>query len=156
MTRRNGYREGLKGVQVWLSLALHGQAKAGAAREGLSLNDWVSEAIREKVMRDADAGTGRGLRVAAVADQRGPRSASGGDGSGAARVGSGDVSGPVTPDWDAIMAAGRASRPLVGAVEPMLPLDAPDPFGSDHVPAPRDARGRLVSPIVRDEWIDTA
>jgi len=45
--------------------------------------------------------------------------------------------------------------PLVGAVEPELPLDVPDPWDAS-LPAARDSRGRVVSPIIRDEWIDTA
>ena len=41
--------------------------------------------------------------------------------------------------------------PLIGAEEPPLPFDA---FESDTLPATRDPRGRLLSPIIRDDCID--
>jgi hypothetical protein len=40
---------------------------------------------------------------------------------------------------------------LIGAIEPPLPFDA---FESDTLPATRDPRGRLLSPIIRDDCID--
>ena len=40
---------------------------------------------------------------------------------------------------------------LIGAEEPPLPFDA---FESDTLPATRDPRGRLLSPIIRDDCID--
>lgn len=45
----------------------------------------------------------------------------------------------------------RPSLRLVGAVNEPLPFD---PFDSDTTPAERDHRGRLLAPIIRDEFID--
>lgn len=41
---------------------------------------------------------------------------------------------------------------LVGAVNEPLPFD--DPFADDTRPAEQDHRGRLIAPIIRDEFID--
>jgi len=46
----------------------------------------------------------------------------------------------------------RPSLRLVGAVNEPLPFD--DPFADDTRPADRDHRGRLLAPIIRDEFID--
>lgn len=40
---------------------------------------------------------------------------------------------------------------LIGAEEPPLPFDL---FESDTLPAGRDSRGRVLAPIIRDEFID--
>lgn len=41
-------------MSVVVGGALHAQVKAGAAVAGVSMNEWLVEAIREKVTRDGD------------------------------------------------------------------------------------------------------
>lgn len=167
---RNEYRSGLKGIQVWLSMALHGQVRAHAARGGVSMQDWVADAIREKVMRDADGDAGRGVRGAAVADGGGPRDVSERGGSGAVGVGAADVAVALTPHAEVMASITKAEeiarmvdaalehpRHLALVKDPLqVAVDAAlaDPFGSDTTPAGRDPRGRLLSPIIRDDCID--
>jgi hypothetical protein len=63
-----------------------------------------------------------------------------------------------------VMAEKAAARStLVGAIEVPLPLAVGDDWGASieadpwdtPLPAQRDARGRILSPVVRDEFIDT-
>lgn len=146
----NDYRGGRKRVEVLLSLALHGQVRAAAAAEGVSMGDWVTDAIREKVSRDAERGAGRGLRVAAASDVGRPRTVPGVAGSGDAGVGFDPLAGPIAPAAavtavfgegtgfvnvtgnpkmdrlndaiERVMAEKAAARSLVGADEPALPF----------------------------------
>jgi len=97
--QRNQYRNGRKGLQAWVSLALYGQVKALAAAQETTMQDFIIEALREKVNRDAgDAGRRDGR--SAEADGSRSRHPSVRGGEGAARVGAGDVADPVEP-WDA-------------------------------------------------------
>jgi hypothetical protein len=41
-------------LSVVVGGVLHAQVKAGAAAVGVSMNEWLVEAIREKVTRDGD------------------------------------------------------------------------------------------------------
>ena len=77
-------------MSVVVGGVLHAQVKAGAAVAGVSMNEWLVEAIREKVTRDGDG----------VVSGDGCVAASGGGfdgvdpfgvGGGAGGVGSGDV-----------------------------------------------------------------
>jgi hypothetical protein len=94
----NDYRAGRKTVQVLVSLALHGQVRAGAVRAGVTQQEWLLEAIREKVSRDA-GGAGSGVGRSAASDRSGPRPVPGGGGEGDAGVGAGGVAVPVGRDW---------------------------------------------------------
>ena len=83
--RRNAYREGKKGVQVWLSLALYGQVRANAERTGTSMQDWLTEAIREKVTGDAAGDDRPRAGRPAAADGSRPLDYAGGGGDAAPR-----------------------------------------------------------------------
>ena len=109
MQRRNGYRVGRKGVQVWLSLALYGQLRASAEQGGVSLQDWLVEAVREKVVGGGGVGVGAGGGGFVAADGCGSGPVAFGGRGDSGGVGAGDAV-RVIPDWDAILAAGR--RPL--------------------------------------------
>lgn len=89
--RRNQYREGLRGVQVWVSPVLHAQVKARAAAGGLSISDFVVDALREKVTGDGGR-CGRDGVVPVAADGSGSGVVAGGGGDGSAGVGGDDGS----------------------------------------------------------------
>ena len=97
---RSGYRAGDRQVNVWLSKALHGQVRAGAAAAGVSMQEWMVAAVREKVMRNADAGVGAGGGRSAVPDGCGSGGVSGGDGVADPFELPADESGSVTRLWD--------------------------------------------------------
>lgn len=65
---RSGYRLGQHQVQVWVSLALRGQMRRAAAEAELSLQEWMVEAFREKLMRDAEPVVVRGPVVDSLKD----------------------------------------------------------------------------------------
>lgn len=167
---RAGYRSGEKRVDVWLSSVQHAHLARLAEAEGCSLSDMVGSLIREKVMRDADGDAGRGVRGAAAADGGGPRDVPERGGSGDARERAADVAVALTPHAEVMASITKAEEiarmvdaalerprltlvppPLIGAEEPPLPFDA---FESDTLPAGRDSRGRVLAPIIRDEFID--
>ena len=160
---RNSYREGEKRVDVWVSLVLHGQVRARAALDGVSMGDWVAEAVREKVMRDGSGAVGPGSGCAVVADERGPRLFAPGDGPDSVGVGVDHGRDSVLTGAeriaalvDAGLAAGLAAKRAVPAPAAALRLvpDDVDQWESDYVPSARNAQGRLLSPIMRDDWID--
>lgn len=96
---RNDYRVGRKTATVVLPLALHGQMKRAAADAGLSMQEWLVEAAREKVSRDGRGGVGPRSGRDAVAGGGGPGLAAPSGGEADAGVGVGDVAGPLTEGY---------------------------------------------------------
>lgn len=80
-----------------LSLVLHGQVRRLAAAEGVSMGDWVAQAVRERVERDADAGDRPGVGRAAVADGSRSGFVASRSGADAAGVGPRGAESPVDP-----------------------------------------------------------
>lgn len=85
MQKRNGYREGKRGVQVWLPLALYGQMRGSAEADGVSLQQWLEEAVRVKAGSHPGERQPKPLMEVFAEEQQ-------------------------KPDWQAILAAGAASK----------------------------------------------
>lgn len=115
---RDGYGRGRKQVQVWVSPELHGAMRAAAGADSVTLQGWMVSAFREKVSRDGFGGVESGFAGSAPAVERGSGRAGGRDGADHVGVGAGDGGQPgVTPDWAAIMEAGRAKKEPVYLVD---------------------------------------
>lgn len=98
-------------------MALYGQLRVSAGRGGVSLQDWLVEAVREKVGRDGAGGVGAGVGVSAS-------SVSGGSGCSGGGVGGGDVG----------VVADHVSGALTGAAFLAALVQAVPPTGSDTSP----------------------
>ena len=131
---RAGYRSGEKRVDVWLSLALNGRMRGLAEVAGLSVSDWVAEAVREKVERDAAGRDREGVRGDVGADSGGSRPVEGADGESAAGERSADGGVPF----------------LTGAQRLHALVNAPS------VPVPWVDAGRVGGPGAGDGWVDPA
>ena len=107
---RAGYRQGEKRVDVWLSTAGHAHLRGIADGWGCSLSDAVSRLVREKVMRDGDGRVGADVGGRVEADGGGSGYHSRVAGNGAGGVVADHVVDALTPDWDALMTAGKQSR----------------------------------------------
>ena len=124
---------GRRQLNVVVSLAQHGQVRAAAAALGVSMQEWLVEAVREKVERDGAGEFGAGSGRSVVADVGGSRFDS-------QRGGEGDVGVVVDPVADAVAFAARLgeredlylTRPLAVfnefATQPPPPAAAPDPI----------------------------
>jgi hypothetical protein len=150
---RQGYRSGEKRVDVWLTVAGHGNLKRLAAEWDCSLSDAVARLVREKVSGDG-GGVASGVRRSAPSSERGGGDGAAGVGEDSLGVQSGDVAVPLDESLWELLERETPARRLASAPEPAEPVV--DKFASDYIPANRDSRGRLMKPVVRDEWIDTA
>ena len=121
---RNDYRVGRKQRNVVLDPVLDDQVRAMAVACGVSVNEFIVRVLEREVASGGSGGVVPGVVGVAAAVECGCGRVGGRVGSGVAGVGSGDgrVAG-VTPDWDAIMAAGRAAKVV-------YPVDrvGPDPL----------------------------
>ena len=107
--QRNGHRRGRKQVNVVVSAVLHAQVRDAARRVGLSQQEWLVEALREKVSRDAGhdrAGDGRDAGAVGGGfrdEQGGGREPAAGERAGDAATGSHErgrlVGGENVPLW---------------------------------------------------------
>lgn len=114
----NAYRVGRKQRNLVLDTPLDDQIRAMAVACGVSVNEFIVRVLEREVAGDGVGGVVPGVAGASQAVQRRFGAERGRDGSGVAGVGAGDgrVAG-VSPDWGAIMAAGRR-RP-----EPVYQVD---------------------------------
>ena len=138
--RRTGYRDGKRGLQAWLSVALYGQVRGAAAARGLTLQEFVTLALRNEVGSGAGVGDRSSVGRVVVADGGGSGVVSPGFGSDVVgvvadcvggQVGSVGVNGGTVkiiadsfagsvkpPDWESILAAGRDKKTPTQAVVP--------------------------------------
>jgi hypothetical protein len=178
---RRGYRDGDVQVTVWLTRVQRGQLQALA--EGGSLQDTVVGLISDEFGRRSrgDRGVGAVAGCASISGERGFGDQPGRGGEGTAGVVADHVAvpvaSPIPPVPQALLdasfierdlpAEARLGRSMEDLITNMysarrlaaVPVEAEpviDPFDSDYAPAKRDAKGRLMKPVVRDEWIDTA
>ena len=122
----NDYRRGLRQVSFVLDVGLHAAAKAHAGALGVSLTALLVDLLEREVGHDAGAGVGS--RGGVGADSEGAAHGRSGEGHcGGAAVAGADGRG-VTPDWDALLAAGRASRNTSIVVPVSDTVSEPDPL----------------------------
>lgn len=119
----NGYRVGRKQRNLVLDTPLDDRVRAMAVACGVSVNQFIVDVLEREVASGGERGVVPGDAGDSQAGQRRSGAERGRVGSGAVGVGAGDVEQPrVTPDWDRIMAAGRAAKVV-------YPVDtAPDPL----------------------------
>lgn len=108
MLAGNDYRVGLAQVSFCLDRGLHAAAKAHAGVLGVSLTALLVDLLEREVGHDADADVGAGGSVGADFEGVGFGAVGAGD-RGGHRV-SGAVGRGVTPDWDALLRAGREAK----------------------------------------------
>lgn len=109
----NGYRVGRKQRNVVLDWLLDDKVRAMAVACGVSVNQFIVDLLEREVAGGGDGGVEPGVAGDSAADKRGSGAVGGRGGSGAVGVSAGD--GGVTrvgPDWEAILAAGRQSKPV--------------------------------------------
>ncbi len=107
----NDYRVGRKQRNVVLDLWLDDRVRAMAVACGVSVNRFIVDVLEREVTSSGSGDGSSGVAGGASADQRGFGFGGGRDGSGVVGVGVGDGVEPrVSPDWDGIMAAGRAAK----------------------------------------------
>ena len=96
-----------------LDPVLDDRVRAMAVACGVSVNRFIVDVLEREVASDGSGGVVAGVAGDSQAGERGSGAERGRVGSGAAGVGAGDVEQPrVTPDWDAILAAGRQVKPV--------------------------------------------
>jgi hypothetical protein len=119
----NGYRAGRRQVNVVLSVALHARVRGLAAASGCSMQEWLVEAVRERV-RDGDFG-GSVVGGGVAADVGGPGGGAVCDGSDSAGVvaGVGDDARLTVSKVRVVSSSYPMTTALVGSQVPLLPLD---------------------------------